>query len=146
MKIAVAADHAGFPLKDKVLDVVRACGHEPIDLGTWSTDPVDYPDLAEAVGSAIQAGAAERGVLLCGSGVGASVAATKLRGIRAAVCHDTYSAHQGVEHDDLNVLALGARIVGSELLVELITAFLGARFTNEPRHVRRLAKVAAFER
>ena len=146
MKIAVAADHAGFPLKGKVLDVVRACGHEPIDLGTWSTDPVDYPDLAEAVGSAIQAGAAERGVLLCGSGVGASVAATKLRGIRAAVCHDTYSAHQGVEHDDLNVLALGARIVGSELLVELITAFLGARFTNEPRHVRRLAKVAAFER
>ena len=146
MKIAVAADHAGFPLKGKVLDVVRACGHEPIDLGTWSTNPVDYPDLARAVGEAIQAGTAERGVLLCGSGVGASVAATKLQGIRAAVCHDTYSAHQGVEHDDMNVLALGARIIGVELLGELVTAFLGARFTNEERHVRRLAKIAAMER
>ena len=146
MKIAVAADHAGFPLKGKVLDVVRACGHEPVDLGTWSTDPVDYPDLAKAVGEAIQAGTAQRGVLLCGSGVGASVAATKLHGIRAAVCHDTYSAHQGVEHDDMNVLALGARIIGAELLGELVTAFLGARFTNEERHVRRLAKIAAMER
>ena len=145
MKIAVAADHAGFPLKGKVLELVRACGHEPIDLGTWSTDPVDYPDLAKAVGEAIQAGTAQRGVLLCGSGVGASVAATKLRGIRAAVCHDTYSAHQGVEHDDMNVLALGARIIGSELLVELVTAFLGARFTHEERHVCRLAKIRALE-
>jgi ribose 5-phosphate isomerase B len=146
MKIAVAADHAGFPLKGRVLEVVRTCGHEPIDLGTWSTDPVDYPDLAKAVGEAIQAGTAERGVLLCGSGVGASVAATKQRGIRSAVCHDTYSAHQGVEHDDMNVLALGARIIGAELLAELVTAFLGARFTHEERHVRRLAKIAALER
>jgi ribose 5-phosphate isomerase B len=146
MKIAVAADHAGFPLKGKVLDTVRAHGHEPIDLGTFSTAPVDYPDLAKAIGEAIQAGRAERGVLLCGSGVGASVAASKLRGIRAAVCHDTYSAHQGVEHDDLNVLALGARIIGPELVAELVTAFLGARFTGEERHVRRLAKIAAMER
>ena len=146
MKIAVAADHAGFPLKGKVLDVVRLRGHEPIDLGTFSTEPVDYPDLAKSIGEAIQAGRAERGVLLCGSGVGASVAASKLRGIRAAVCHDTYSAHQGVEHDDLNILALGARIIGAELVAELVTAFLGARFTGEERHVRRLAKIAAMER
>ena len=145
MKIAVAADHAGFPLKGRVLDVIQAAGHEPIDLGTFSTEPVDYPDVAAALGRAIQDGTAERGVLLCGSGVGASIAATKLHGIRAAVCHDTYSAHQGVEHDDMNVLTLGARIIGPELLAELVTAFLRARFTNEPRHVRRLAKIAALE-
>jgi ribose 5-phosphate isomerase B len=146
MKIAVAADHAGFPLKGTVLDVVGARGHEIIDLGTFSIAPVDYPDLAKAVGEVIQTGKADRGILLCGSGVGASVAASKMKGIRSAVCHDTYSAHQGVEHDDMNVLALGARIIGPELVAELVTAFLGAKFTGEERHVRRLAKIAALER
>ncbi len=134
MRVAVACDHAGFPLKSRVLDVVRAAGHEPLDLGTNSTDPVDYPDYAKAIGEAIQHGRADRGVLLCGSGVGAAVAATKLRGIRAAVCHDTYSAHQGVEHDDMNVLALGARIIGPELVAELVGAYLRASFTHEERH------------
>jgi ribose 5-phosphate isomerase B len=146
MRIAVAADHAGFPLKAAVLEVVRAGGHEAIDLGTDSTVPVDYPDVAQRLGELIQQGGAERGVLICGSGVGAAVAASKLRGVRAAVCHDTYSAHQGVEHDDMNVLALGARIIGPELAVELVTAYLRARFTGEERHVRRLAKIAALER
>ncbi|CAN5914986.1 hypothetical protein BH11MYX3_BH11MYX3_29680 [soil metagenome] len=145
MKIAVAADHAGFPLKQRALEVIRAHGHEAIDLGTHSTEPVDYPDIAKLLGEAVQRGDAERGVLLCGSGVGASVAATKLRGIRAAVCHDTYSAHQGVEHDDLNVLALGARIIGPELPAELVAAFISARFSNEERHVRRLHKIIALE-
>jgi len=145
MRVAVACDHAGFPLKQRVIEVVRAHGHEPIDLGTNSTDPVDYPDYAKAIGEAIQQGRADRGVLLCGSGVGAAVAATKLRGIRAGVCHDTYSAHQGVEHDDMNVLALGARIIGPELVPELVGAYLNARFTNEERHVRRLAKISALE-
>ena len=146
MKIAIAADHAGFPLKARAIEVVRAHGHEAIDLGTHSTDPVDYPDIAQSLGEAIERGDAERGILLCGSGVGASVAATKLRGIRAAVCHDTYSAHQGVEHDDMNVLALGARIIGPELLAELVGAFVTARFSNEERHVRRLAKIAVLDR
>lgn len=146
MKIAVGADHAGFPLKGKLLQVVRALGHEPIDLGTDSTEPVDYPDIARAVGEAIQQGRAERGLLVCGSGVGASVAASKMRGVRAAVCHDTYSAHQGVEHDDMNVLALGARVIGSELALELVAAFLGASYTAAERHERRLRKVAALER
>ena len=144
--IAVAADHAGFPLKQRVLDIVRAHGHEAIDLGTDSTAPVDYPDVAQRLGEAIQRGDADRGVLLCGSGVGAAVAACKLVGIRAAVCHDTYSAHQGVEHDDMNVLALGARIIGPELVAELVGAYLGAAFTHDERHVRRLAKIAALER
>ena len=146
MKIAVASDHAGFPLKARAIEVVREHGHEVIDLGTNSTAPVDYPDYARAIGEAIQQGRADRGVLLCGSGVGASVAASKMRGIRSAVCHDTYSAHQGVEHDDMNVLALGARIIGPELIPELVSAFLGAQFTHEERHVRRLAKIAAMER
>jgi ribose 5-phosphate isomerase B len=146
MRIAIAADHAGFPLKAKVIDVVRAGGHEPIDLGTSSTEPVDYPDVAQRLGEAIQRGDAERGVLLCGSGVGASIAASKLRGIRAGVCHDTYSAHQGVEHDDMNVLALGARVIGPELALELVRTFLAAQFTGEERHVRRVAKIAALER
>jgi ribose 5-phosphate isomerase B len=146
MRIAIAADHAGFPLKARVIEVVRDHGHEPIDLGTSSTEPVDYPDVAQRLGEAIQRGDAERGVLLCGSGVGASVAASKLRGIRAAVCHDTYSAHQGVEHDDMNVLALGARVIGPELVAELVRAFVAAQFTGEERHVRRLAKITALER
>ncbi|HYU15664.1 MAG TPA: transaldolase [Candidatus Acidoferrum sp.] len=146
MKVAVGADHAGFPLKGRVLEVVRERGHEPIDLGTDSTSPVDYPDIARAVGEAIQQGRAARGVLLCGSGVGASVAASKMRGVRSAVCHDTYSAHQGVEHDDMNVLALGARIIGPELMVELVSAFLAARYTAAERHERRLSKVVEIER
>jgi ribose 5-phosphate isomerase B len=145
MKVAVGSDHAGFPLKDRLLEQVRRLGHEPIDLGTHSAEPVDYPDLARAVGGAIQRGEAARGVLVCGSGVGASVAASKMRGIRAAVCHDTYSARQGVEHDDMNVLALGARVIGAELALELVAAFLSARYSGEERHARRLAKVAALE-
>jgi ribose 5-phosphate isomerase B len=146
MKIGVAVDHAGFPLKARVIEVVQRLGHEVLDLGTNSTDPVDYPDYAKALGEAVIAAQVERGVLLCGSGVGASVAACKLKGIRAAVCHDTYSAHQGVEHDDMNILVMGARIIGPELVPELVTAFLGARFSYEARHVRRLAKIAAMER
>jgi RpiB/LacA/LacB family sugar-phosphate isomerase len=145
MKIAIACDHGGFPLKETALHVVMKAGHEPVDLGTFTADPVDYPDYARAVGEAIQQGKAERGILICGSGVGACVAANKMRGIRAGLCHDTYSAHQAVEHDDINVLCLGARIVGVELAAELIRAYIGATFTNEERHVRRLGKVKAME-
>jgi ribose 5-phosphate isomerase B len=146
MRVAVGADHAGFPLKRGVIDLVRARGHEAIDCGTSSTEPVDYPDIAAAVGQAIQQGRADRGVLLCGSGVGAAIAATKMRGIRSGVCHDTYSAHQSVEHDDVNVLALGARVIGPELALELVSTFLAARYSGEERHDRRLRKVAALER
>ena len=146
MKIGVAVDHAGFPLKARVIEVVTAAGHEVLDLGTHSTDPVDYPDYARMLGEAVQTGRVARGVLICGSGVGASVAACKLRGIRAAVCHDTYSAHQGVEHDDMNILVLGGRVIGLELVRELVRAFMAAQFTGEERHVRRLAKVAALEK
>ena len=146
MRIAVAADHAGFPLKQTVLDELARLGVTTVDLGTGSTEPVDYPDFAEALARCIIEERADRGIVLCGSGVGASVVANKLRGIRAAVCHDTYSAHQGVEHDDMNVLALGARIVGPELAVELVRAFAGAKFSGDPRHVRRLDKVLAIER
>ena len=146
MKIGVAVDHAGFPLKGRVIEVVQRLGHEVHDYGTMSTEPVDYPDYAAALGEAVLSGEVERGVLLCGSGVGASIAACKLKGIRAAVCHDTYSAHQGVEHDDMNILVMGARIIGPELVPELATAFLNATFSNEERHVRRLAKIAALER
>lgn len=145
MRIAVACDHAGFALKVQVIDAVRAAGHEVLDLGTDSTAPVDYPDYARAAGAAVREGRAERAVLVCGSGVGAAVAANKLHGVRAGLCHDTYSAHQGVEHDDMNVLALGARIIGPALVPELVDAFLRARFTGEERHVRRLAKVKALE-
>lgn len=145
MRIAVAADHAGFPLKRDVIDELRRIGVDVIDLGTDSTAPVDYPDYAEAVGNAIITGAAERGIVICGSGVGASVAASKMPGIRAAVAHDTYTAHQGVEHDDMNVLALGARVIGPEVALELVRAFAQARFSNEERHARRLAKVNAIE-
>ena len=149
MKIAVACDHAGFPLKDDVIDAVRAAGHEVLDLGTDSAQAVDYPDYAEKLGRAIQSGEAERGILLCGSGVGASIAANKMQGVYAGICHDTYSAHQGVEHDDMNVLCLGARIVGPELVRELVAAFLAARFVgNDPgqeRHKRRVGKVRKLE-
>ncbi len=146
MKIAVGADHAGFPHKEIVIAILEDNGHEAIDLGTTSTEPVDYLDYAEKVGRAIQQGEAERGILLCGSGVGAAIAANKMRGIRAGVCHDIYSAHQSVEHDDANVLAIGARIIGKELVAEIVRAFIGAEFSGEPRHVRRLNKILALER
>jgi len=145
MKIAVAADHAGFPLKDLVLEIVRQSGNEAIDLGTFSTESVDYPDYAEKLGRSIQSGETERGILICGSGVGAAVAANKMRGIRAGLCHDTYSAHQSVEHDDTNVLALGARVIGSALVADIVKAFLGAEFSGESRHQRRVNKVLALE-
>ncbi len=145
MKIVVGSDHAGFVLKQEVADALRKEGHEVLDVGTGSTAPVDYPDFAEAVSLAVRDGRAERGVLICGSGVGAAVAANKIRGIRAAICHDTYSAHQGVEHDDMNVLVLGGRIVGPALAHELVRAFVAARYSAEERHARRLAKVIALE-
>jgi ribose 5-phosphate isomerase B len=145
MIIAVASDHAGFPLKERVIEIARSLGHESIDLGTCSTEPVDYPDFAEAIAHAILNGKAERGILLCGSGVGASVAANKFRGIRAGTCHDTFSAHQSVEDDNTNVLCLGARVIGPALAIEIVRAYLGAHFSGAERHVRRLAKIAAFE-
>jgi len=145
MIIAVASDHAGFPLKERVIEIARSLGHESLDLGTCSTEPVDYPDFAEAIAHAILNGKAERGILLCGSGVGASVAANKFRGIRAGTCHDTYSAHQCVEDDDANVLCLGARVIGPEVAIEIVRAYLGAHFSGAERHLRRLAKVATFE-
>ncbi|HXI45854.1 MAG TPA: RpiB/LacA/LacB family sugar-phosphate isomerase [Candidatus Acidoferrales bacterium] len=149
MRVAFAADHAGAALKDELIRRIGAAGlgHELIDLGGDGSDPGDdYPDFADRLGGAIQGGAAERGILICGSGVGASVAANKLRGVRAAVCHDTYSAHQGVEHDDMNVLTLGARVVGAEPALECALAFLRATFSGEPRHRRRLDKVLEMER
>lgn len=145
MRIAIGADHAGFPLKAPLLAELRRLGHEVIDKGTFDELPVDYPDVAEAVGRCVASGDAERGIVLCGSGVGASVAASKIPGVRAAVCHDAYSAHQGVEHDDLNVLTLGARVIGPELALELVRAFVGARFSGEARHQRRLDKIHAIE-
>jgi RpiB/LacA/LacB family sugar-phosphate isomerase len=146
MRIAIAADHAGFGLKETLRSALAEQGHEVLDLGTFDpTQPDDYPDYAVAAGRALQEGQADRGILLCGSGVGVSVAANKLPGIRAGVCHDTYSAHQGVEHDDMNVLVMGARIIGPELANELVRAFLGARYSHEARHERRLAKVRALE-
>jgi ribose 5-phosphate isomerase B len=147
MRIAVGADHGGYSLKAEIIQVLTQAGQRPIDLGAHNLDPADdYPDFAEAVGRAIQAGQAERGIVVCGSGVGACVAANKLKGIRAAICHDTYSAHQGVEHDNMNVLCLGARIIGSELTREIVLAFAGAQFSGEERHVRRLNKVLKIER
>ena len=145
MKIVIGSDHAGFALKNAMGDVLRGLGNAVLDVGAFNENPSDYPDFAEAVGRAVLDGRAERGVLICGSGVGASVAANKLLGIRAAVCHDTYSAHQGVEHDDMNVLVLGSRIIGVKLAEDLVKAFLGAQFTNEERHKRRLAKIAVLE-
>jgi ribose 5-phosphate isomerase B len=146
MRVAVACDHAGFPMKGTVIDTLMALGHEVIDLGTNSTESVDYPDYAIKLGQAVAGGDAERGILLCGSGVGACIAANKIKGVYAAICHDFYSAHQGVEHDDMNVLCLGARIIGPELVHELIRSFMGASFTGEERHVRRTNKVRAIER
>jgi ribose 5-phosphate isomerase B len=146
MKVACAFDHAGFPLKQLVMDTVIAAGHEPVDLGTFSTDPVDYPDTARAAAEAVLSGSAERAVLVCGSGAGVAVAACKFPGVRAATAHDTYTGHQCVQHDDVNVLCLGGRVVGPALAGEIITAYLGAEFTGEERHVRRLSKIAAIER
>ena len=146
MIIAVACDHGGFPLKARVIETIRAAGHEVVDLGTNSAEPVDYPDFAAAAGRAVLDGRATRAIIVCGSGVGASVAANKLVGIRSGICHDVYSAHQAVEHDDMNVLALGARVIGDELAADLVRTFLAAQYTAAPRHVRRLAKVAALER
>lgn len=146
MKIAMGADHAGAELKNELITVVRALGHEAIDFGGDGSDKTDdYPQYAEKVGEAVHTGQAERGILVCGSGVGVSVAANKIPGVRAAVCHDTYSAHQGVEHDDMNVLVLGGRIVGAALANELVRAFLAAKFSGEPRHVRRLNQVRVIE-
>jgi ribose 5-phosphate isomerase B len=145
MRITIAADHAGFELKQLLADFLRQQQHTLKDLGTHNTDPVDYPDFAEALALSILHGESERGILICGSGVGASVAANKVPGIRAGLCHDSYSAHQGVEHDDMNVLVLGARVIGPELAKDLCINFLNARFTGEERHRRRLAKIAAIE-
>jgi len=145
MKIAIGADHAGFELKRHLSERLRAAGHEVEDLGTHDTESTDYPDFAEAVGLAVVEGRAERGIVVCGSGVGAAVAANKIPGVRAGLCHDTYSAHQGVEHDDVNVLVLGGRIVGSALAEEIVEAFLGAKYVPEERLERRLAKVREIE-
>jgi ribose 5-phosphate isomerase B len=149
MKVVVGFDHAGFPLKQVVLDAVRAAGDEAIDVGTNSADPVDFPDYAEKIGHAIQTGEAERGILCCGSGIGACIAANKMKGIYASICHDTYSAAQGVMHDDMNVLCLGGRVVGPELATALIKAFLNARYIgNEPggeRLAKRVAKIHSLE-
>jgi ribose 5-phosphate isomerase B len=147
VRVAVAADHAGFPLKERMMDTIRSAGHQVVDCGPATLVPGDdYPDYAERVAMAIRDGNADRGVLLCGSGVGASVAANKFIGIRAALCHDTFSAHQGVEDDSMNVLCLGARVVGPSLAEELLNAFLRARFSEAERHQRRLAKIIGFER
>ena len=145
MRIAAGADHAGYELKQHVVAYLRGLGHEVEDLGTDSTEPVDYPDFAAAVGRAVVEGRVERGIVICGSGVGASVAANKLIGVRAGMCHDTYSAAQGVEHDDMNVLVLGARVIGASLAEVLVNAFVAARFSGAERHRRRLAKVHALE-
>ena len=145
MKIVIGSDHAGFQLKNAMGDVIRSLDHSVLDVGAFNENPSDYPDYAEAVGRAVLDGRAERGVLICGSGVGVSVAANKIKGIRAGVCHDTYSGHQGVEHDSMNVLVMGSRVIGEKLAEDIVRAYLAAKFTNEARHVRRLAKVQALE-
>ncbi len=146
MKIAIACDHGGFPLKNTIIEVVTKLGHEVVDLGAYQNDPQDdYPDFARYVGQAIQHKQADRGILICGSGVGACVAANKIKGVRACVCHDVYSAGQGVEHDDMNVLCLGGRIIGEETVKMLVKAYVSAKFSGEERHQRRLDKVLAIE-
>jgi len=149
MKIAVACDHAGFPLKSVVLEAVRSAGHEPIDLGTDSAEPVDFPDITEKLGRAIQNGEAERGIIICGSGIGACIAANKMKGIWASICHDTYSAAQGVVHDNMNVLCLGGRVIGPALVKVLVPAFLGAHYMGlekgGERFARRVKKIAKME-
>ncbi|MFA9477862.1 ribose 5-phosphate isomerase B [Phycisphaerales bacterium AB-hyl4] len=146
MKIAIACDHGGFALKQPIMDLIKQQSHAVLDLGAHQYDAADdYPDFARYLGQAIQHGQADRGILLCGSGIGACVAANKLTGVRAGVCHDVYSAHQGVEHDDMNVICLGARVIGEALAVDLVTAFINAKFTGEDRHARRLEKIKAME-
>ncbi len=149
MKVAVGCDHAGFPLKNVVIDSVRAAGHEAIDVGTFSAEAVDYPDFTKKVGEKVQSGETERGILICGSGIGACIAANKMKGVYASICHDTYSAAQGVAHDNMNVLCLGARVIGPELVKALVTAFLNARYlgndTGGERLARRVAKITAME-
>ena len=145
MNVALGCDHAGFALKPRLVGEIEQLGHQVVDCGTMSDAPSDYPDFAQAVGGAVRSGAAERGILVCGSGVGAAVAATKMLGIRAGLCHDTYSAHQSVEHDDVNVLCLGSRIVGEELAAEIVRTFLRAKFSGEERHIRRLKKIEQIE-
>lgn len=145
MRIVLGSDHAGFEMKQDLLAYVRALGQDTLDVGTNSTAAVDYPDFAQAVGDAVRSGEADRGILICGSGVGASVAANKIPGIRAGLCHDCYSSHQGVEHDDMNVLVLGSRIIGPELARDVTKSYLGAQFSNEARHLRRLQKVKDIE-
>ncbi len=146
MRIAVASDHAGFAIKDDVINIIQAAGHEILDLGTYSQEPVDYPDYAVKLGKAIIDKQADRGVLICGSGVGACIAANKIKGVYAGICHDTYSAHQGVEHDNMNVLCLGSRIVGIELVKEILKAYLNAKFDQEERFVRRFEKIRTIEK
>jgi ribose 5-phosphate isomerase B len=146
MIVALGVDHGGFPLKKSVIEAITSSGNKVLDLGTFDETPVDYPDFAKSVAEAVVTGRALRGILICGSGVGACVAANKTAGIRAGLCHDTYSAHQGVEHDDMNILCLGARVIGSALAVDLVNMFLSARFSGAERHRRRLAKVSALEK
>ena len=147
MRLAIGADHGGFELKGELAAQLRTAGHDVVDVGAHACDAQDdYPDFARPVAEAVASGRVERGIIVCGSGVGACVAANKIRGVRAGLCHDTYSAHQGVEHDDMNVLCLGARVVGVELAREIVAAFVGAKFSGEERHVRRLSKVLAIER
>ncbi|MEP6714865.1 MAG: ribose 5-phosphate isomerase B [Terriglobia bacterium] len=145
MKLVLGSDHAGLDLKNFIFGHLKGLGHEVVDVGTYTTDAVDYPDYAKKVGAAVLDGTAERGILVCGSGVGAVVAANKIYGIRAGLCHDFYSAHQGVEHDDMNVLVLGGRVIGLQVALELATAFVAARFTGEERHVRRIGKIHRME-
>lgn len=146
MNVAVAADHAGFPLKDLAIRIAEEAGHRTEDLGTWSTDPVDYPDTARAAAEAVRDGRADRAVIVCGSGAGIAAAACKFPGIRATVAHDTYTAHQAVEHDDVNIVCLGGRVIGPALAQEIINAYLRAEFSGDERHVRRLGKIEAIER
>lgn len=146
MRLALSSDHAGYELKRDLAAILGQKGHAVLDLGTHSTAPCDYPDAAESVAQALRNGDAERGIIVCGSGAGVSIAANKFPGIRAAVCHDTYTAHQAVEHDDMNVLCIGSRVIGSALAHDIVASFLGATFSGEPRHQRRLDKILAFEK
>jgi len=145
MQIVIGSDHAGFILKSQLISFIEQLGHNVLDVGTDSADPVDYPDYAQKVGNTLLAQGCDRGILICGSGVGASIAVNKIPGIRAGICHDTYSAHQGVEHDDVNVLVVGSRVIGIELAREIVKTYLAARFSGEERHVRRLGKLKALE-
>ena len=146
MRISVAADHNGYELKNEISEILKRYGHDVIDIGPHSLDPLDdYPDFAKPLAQSVSSGETDRGIMVCGSGVGASVAANKVKGVRAAVCHDIYSAHQGVEHDNMNILCLGSRIVGTEVVRELVSAFISAEYTNEERHARRLNKVIEME-